>query len=271
MVNVVKGTAGDDWLLGTVGDDFINGGAGNDAIFGSMNDRLRGGSGNDRFYYDSDYQFTDGVTEESHGQISGGAGYDVLTFQVGLELSSPHIEVFMTGKSAGTVTIDDLPKFTFTGINEIIDPATYFETNSHMTYHGENADTDMTVKGGDARNTFIGGRGNETFTGGTGDDIFIFPISVGNMGYDRINYFGQEPGQVGPSGPGFDTIYYAGEEGALTTIQTEFHHGPTDERPAGWDATLYKSYDEDGRLVHTLEVEADGISLPPISYDAPFW
>jgi Ca2+-binding RTX toxin-like protein len=267
--NPVKfyGEAGGDMLSGGLGEDFLDGGSGDDTLFGSMSDTLRGGDGNDQFYYNSDYRFTDQVTQASNGVVSGGAGHDVLTFHVGLELSSPHIEVFMTGESAGTVTIDDLPKFTFTGINEIIDPATYFETNSHMTYHGENADTDMTVKGGDAWTTFIGGRGNETFTGGTGDDTYIFPISVGEMGYDRINYFGQEPGQVGPSGPGFDTIYYAGEEGALTTVQSEFHHGPTDNQPAGWDATLYKSYDEDGHLVHTLEVDA--VNLPPISYDAP--
>jgi Ca2+-binding RTX toxin-like protein len=268
--NPVKfyGEAGDDWLVGGLATDFLDGGSGNDTVWGSMSDTLRGGRGNDQFYYSSDYRFTDQVTQASEGVISGGAGHDILTFFVGLELSSPHIEVFMTGESAGTVTIDDLPKLTFTGINEIIDPATYYESNSHMTYHGENADTDMTVRGGDAWTTFIGGRGNETFTGGTGDDTYIFPVSVGKMGYDQIFNFGQEPDQQGPSGPGFDTIYYdlAGtDDGPLTTVQTEFHHGPIEGVPAGWDATRYESYDADGRLVHTLEVDA--INLPPISYD----
>jgi Ca2+-binding RTX toxin-like protein len=261
--NPVKfyGEAGDDTLSGGLATDFLDGGAGNDELRGSMSDSLRGGSGNDQFYYSSDYRFTDGVTEESHGQISGGSGHDTLTLFVGLEHASPHIEVFMTGESTGTVTIDDLPKFTFTGINEIIDPAMYPETNSHMTYHGENADTDMTIRGGDAGTTFIGGKGNETFYGGQTDDDYIFPTDVGNMGYDQIFNFGQEPDQQGPSGPGWDTIYYAGGEGDLTTVQTEFHHS------GGWDATRYKTYDASGDLVHVLEVDA--VNLPPISYDAP--
>jgi Ca2+-binding RTX toxin-like protein len=269
--NPVKfyGEAGDDWLFGGLATDFLDGGTGNDTVRGSMSDTLRGGSGNDHIYYSSDYRFTDQVTQASEGVISGGAGHDILTLFVGLELSSPHIEVFMTGESAGTVTIDDLPKLTFTGINEIIDPAMLYESNSHMTYHGENADTNMTVRGGDAGTTFIGGKGNEVFYGGNSDDTYIFPVSVGKMGHDQIFNFGQEPDQQGgPYTLGFDTIYYdlAGtDDGPLTTVQTEFHHGPTDYQPSGWDATRYESYDADGRLVHTLEVDA--INLPPISYD----
>jgi Ca2+-binding RTX toxin-like protein len=261
-LNSVKlyGEAGNDWIRGGEATDFLDGGSGNDTLFGSMDDTLRGGAGNDEIWYSSWYKWTDQATQESHGVVSGGAGQDLLRFSVALDdpFTAPRIEVFMTGESRGHVTIDDLPKLTFTGINEIVDYSDGWDTNAKLFYHGENADTDMKVTGGDLGNTFFGGKGNETFVSGAGDDHYIFVFKEGTMGHDKIGNFGQEPGQIGPSGPGFDTIYFAGAEGKLTTIKTEF---PDQNGNGG--TTRYESYYNNGKLAHVLEVDA--IGLPPIS------
>jgi Ca2+-binding RTX toxin-like protein len=64
VVNVINGTAGDDWLKGTAGADSISGGAGSDDLQGlGGNDVLRGGKG--------------------HDGLTGGAGTDMFVFARG--------------------------------------------------------------------------------------------------------------------------------------------------------------------------------------------
>jgi hypothetical protein len=156
---------------------------------------------------------------------------------------------------------------TFTGVNGIIDESWPFETNGSLTYHGENADTDMFVMAGVYDSTFYGGQGNEVFTGGSGDDSFVFVFREGGMGHDRIAAFGQYTGVADPWENGFDTISFQGAEGKLTTVATEFPVDPPPEYPDDYQGfTRYQSYYADGTLAHTLDVDALG--LPPISYDA---
>jgi hypothetical protein len=241
--------------------DFMDGGGGNDLVYGSDSDSMRGGSGDDRFVYFEMNKYTGEDVQPSKAIVSGGAGYDVLEFQIGSDGGKSDLEVRMTGESMGTVKIDDQQKMTFTGINEIYDISYPFEYNAALTYHGEDVDTNMRVAGGDYGNTFFAGMGDETFFSGAGDDSYIFVFKEGTMGSDRISYFGQVfPDEPDPYNPGFDTIYFAGAEGKLTTVKSEILND-------FGGSTIYRSYYNDGKLAHELEVDA--IGLPPISsYDS---
>lgn len=260
-----RGGAGNDVIYGSDGPNFMDGGAGADFIFGSGSDTLRGGVGDDWLSYSS-YVDNGGSTQPSKGVVSGGAGHDVLELLVSTDAPTAPIEVFMTGESVGRVTIEGQPKLTFTGINEIVDSSFPFETNGALIYHGENANTDMTVTAGAYDSIFYGGQGNEVFTGGGGDDSFVFVFKEGGMGYDRISGFGQYTGPANPYENGFDTISFQGASERLTTIQTEFPVAPSPDFPEQYQGfTRYQSYYSDGTLAHTLDV--DSIGLPPIDHD----
>jgi serralysin len=76
---MIKGTAGNDWLMGTNLFDTISGGAGNDVIMGGAgNDKMAGGSGADTFVF----------TTPSWGNANGA---DVITdFRVGEDVLHFH-------------------------------------------------------------------------------------------------------------------------------------------------------------------------------------
>lgn len=79
--DTIDGGADADTLYGDDGDDTLIGGSGDDALFGGAGtDRINGGDGDDYI-----------ICEDDHDIIDGGAGYDVVLFQ--LEQSTSTIDL----------------------------------------------------------------------------------------------------------------------------------------------------------------------------------
>jgi Ca2+-binding RTX toxin-like protein len=244
------GDAGQDFLLGSGGDDFLNGGAGNDSLFGNGGkDTARGGTGDDTF-------FIGGIHDEVYygtSRFDGNAGRDTLAFDIG---RNP--EVWITGESKGHLTTQNFDtgesevRLVFTGTNVITTEGSSEPVS--LIYHG--GDSDNTVIGSSPDDMFIAGKGSETFTGGGdsgGGNDFVFDFLAFDpnhpnelpMGHDVITDF--DSITDGP-GDGIDTLSFRGGEGQMTTTAVE-HDG----------ITTYTSTDNDGHVLHILDVNAVGL------------
>lgn len=160
--SLFEGGGGEDDIFQSGGSGVLDGGAGNDTITALGADNvIRGGDGDDFISAQGDFG---GATD-----ISGGAGYDVVSFA-----SASAVTVNLTDPSmnGGGAVFD-----TLRGDIEAIIGGLF----------------DDFLQGNSGNNSLTGGRGNDTLIGGAGDDILL-----PGFGTDSVN-----------GGDGFDIVSYA--------------------------------------------------------------
>ncbi len=152
--NTLNGGAGNDVLTAGSGNNTLNGGDGNDLLFSGIgNDTLIGGSGNDTVSYAHATSAVNVSLLEGGGQITGGAGTDILS----------GIENLIGSNYNDTLTGDN---------------------NANVITGGLGNDI---LNGGGGDDFLIGGPGDNTLTGGTGSDTFQW--GAGNTGHDVVTDF----------------------------------------------------------------------------------
>jgi Ca2+-binding RTX toxin-like protein len=162
---VVVGDAGNDTLwvsvstlgtdgvifVGEGGNDSLIGGAGNDMLIGGTgSDTLLGGDGNDGIVSD--------WNDLAYGNVQGGAGYDVVTFQTDSGLSfDAYARGFEVVYSGG-------------GDDYLTSSSTNYLGDGEVIYgHGGND----TITGGGGNDYLDGGLGYDSISGGVGNDIIV--------------------------------------------------------------------------------------------------
>jgi Ca2+-binding RTX toxin-like protein len=237
--NVIYAQSG-DWLYGGAGDDELHsrpsvsgianrlyGGANNDRLFGYSGDLMEGGSGDDLFTIDY-------YAGHAPTIISGGSGYDSLTFvQPGSQLDFTQVSgieritgpVGVVSRLLGTAGNDILD---FTGmmlVNLRIDAGNGDDRvlsagpllSNGVEYNGGGGNDRMLgggvmsggigndiIKGSDLADILSGADGDDAIYGGAGDDIIDGGTGVnyieGGAGNDTITGSGQLGTYYGGSG-----------------------------------------------------------------------
>lgn len=176
--DVLYGNSGDDVLHGNSDNDILNGGSGHDILYGgSGNDELIGGSGNDELHGGNGADTVNGST--GNDTIYGDGGSDTLNGQSG-------DDVIFGGDGADRVVGG--------GGNDTL----HGGNHNDKVYGGSGND----IMFGDAGNDYLtgsigndiisGGAGNDKLLGGAGSDTFVYDLSEGDLGYDRIYDFSLE-------------------------------------------------------------------------------
>ncbi|MCV2891182.1 hypothetical protein OE747_22905 [Ruegeria sp. XHP0148] len=156
-IEIIRGTAFDDWLSGS--DDY-------NLLAGSLgSDTLEGRGGNDVLR----------LWESNAGdldQLDGGDDFDTADFSgfesaIWVDLTYADPQVWTKDTADATPGVGPWRGIaTFTSIEAVLGT----ELNDYLIGNSE----DNTFDGGDGDDHLTGGIGNDTLTGGAGDDIFIF-------------------------------------------------------------------------------------------------
>lgn len=163
-------TAGDEWgasLLGGIGDDIIHG--------GRRNDYIEGGDGDDQIFLANTLP---GALSNGTDQVSGGAGYDTVSFAG----AGYAVSVSLT---AGSPFTNDIENWILTDQND--------------TFTGGPSFND-TVDGGGGDDRLIGAFGSDLLMGGDGNDWLIGggdgDTLQGGDGIDTASYEGSGAVQI---------------------------------------------------------------------------
>jgi Ca2+-binding RTX toxin-like protein len=176
---VSSSTLGADGVmfLGGEGNDNLTGGAGNDFLIGGAGgDRILAGDGDDGVFADWE--------DLAYGDVQGGSGFDIITFQADYALdfdAYAHGFEIVYGGGGG-----DWLHTSSTGLLE----------NDVVLYgHGGN---DVLVGGG-GNDFLVGGPGSDRFDGGLGDDIIVI---------DRYDALADVNGGGGTTTGGGDSLIF---------------------------------------------------------------
>ncbi|NDW44281.1 S8 family serine peptidase [Ruegeria sp. PrR005] len=172
-IEIIRGTAFDDWLSGS--DDY-------NLLAGSLgSDTLEGRGGNDILR----------LWESNAGdldQLDGGDDFDTADFSgfgsaIWVDLTFAGTQVWTKDTADATPGVGPWRGIaTFTSIEAVLGT----ELNDYLIGNSE----DNTFDGGDGDDHLTGGVGNDTLTGGAGDDIFIFADGSEDdviMDFDEFN------------------------------------------------------------------------------------
>ena len=187
---------GNETLESTFGSDTIHAGSGNDVIRYVQvggNDIIDAGAGNDAVILSLPY--LNQTLEPGVSQISGGAGFDVLT------ISSTDRSITFTGAALfdGATKIADLTGFESVVYYGSAAGAATTGTNNNDTLNGLNGNdvldggaNDDLLQGGGGNDTLAAGGGLDTLLGGGGDDLVTLVADGladsldGGAGLDRL-------------------------------------------------------------------------------------
>lgn len=257
-VDALFGGAGADNLYGGLGADYMDGGIGNDTLFGGIgNDRLRGGDGNDTL-----------VSGPGNDDMRGGAGNDILIFEAsglvkpgtGIAFGDAGVDNLHIAADTATITTSGGVVPAYANINaaagtigfsnggggalvksgQFAGIETFSVSDDTGLYYGGGA-LSASVTGGNKDDTLFSGSGNETFDGGEGNDAFVFLSGTGDV--DKIVNF--DPGDL------IIADFWTNSNGDPISTRT------VTEKDGG---SIVTTTDFDGKVIHTLFVDAVGIS-----------
>ena len=229
------GGAGDDLLYGGTGDDYLYGGASDDQLSGEEgNDYLEGGLGKDTFTFfyrntlgNSENLGNDIIADYTEGEDClsiGGPGGSVKK----TEVANNNQDLVFTVNSKSTITVSDAANKTinmgdYTVSNTTVELGESFYgemdasvfLNTVKNIYGQNALSDVTLKGNGNANNIFGGLGSDTLYGGDGADRLFGGAGAdtlnGDAGDDVLN--GQEGDDKLKGGYGKDTFVYCRDQG----------------------------------------------------------
>lgn len=263
-VDALIGAEGDDFLFGGSGNDWLDAGIGNNTLFGNEgNDVLRssggvdvmdGGTGTDNLFSgagdDTIIHSASGPAVQSEDYYDGSEGQDLLMANaIGSTVAGsygvrPAVVNIGQGDSGGvgSLSVSDpegtsfVPQAYFANMN-------IFDVSDEAALSFWGSDTRAsTVYGTNNNDSFISGASNEVFAGGAGKDAFLFGFH--NQGSDALVGFN----------PAEDIIAFNiwSEEGQLGTQQFI---------EPGNGHTIVQTYDLEGNLMHSLDVDVPAVSL----------
>lgn len=208
--NVVKGTAGDDFLPGLGGDDVVLGFAGDDTLEGGDgNDFLSGGTGDDNINTGLGNDVVLGGAGDD--RIGGMAGRDIVNAGAGddfIAWNDPTGDVVFGGRGndtilGGNVAADVIHGGAGDDLIRAFATSPEAATASDRLFGGTGDDA---VIGGNAADVIEGGRGDDFLTGNDGADVFIFRDNL--SGDDIITDFdpSEDVVQLVGFGASFDAL-----------------------------------------------------------------
>ena len=227
--DVLFGEGGDDRLYGDGGDDQLQGGAGLDTLDGgSGDDTLIGGTESDRYVFSGGFDIildeagihdTLQLTGILPNSISLSRQADFLVVYVPATGAQINIANWSVSDSIESIVFADDTVWDREEVLRILDllPINGTDGDDHLV----GTDNDNHISGGNGNDllegyagddTLIGGTGNDYLNGGPGNDHYLFGAGSGadtivdNLGWNLIELFDYDPGQVTAATLGNDLI-----------------------------------------------------------------
>lgn len=209
IINIIRGTGGNDTLIGTLEDDTIFGEGGNDIILGSGgNDLLYGNEGGDTL--DGSIGNDILVGNDNNDYLFDGEGNNIFYGNTGRDfiIAGAGNDTIFGGKDNDTIAESAGDDIVYGNLED----DSIFGGNGRDSLFG-NADNDS-LFGGSDRDTLFGGKNSDYLVGGIGNDFIN-----GDLGNDSL--IGVDPTAENPGnreidiligGEGID-VFILGESG----------------------------------------------------------